>query len=256
MQDLVSIITASFNVEKYIENTIKSVQRQTYTNWEMLITDDCSSDNTRQIVEKYTRQDKRIQLFYLTENLGPAAARNNSIKNAIGRYIAFLDADDIWLPKKLELQLEKIQKYKASVCFSSYSLIDEQGKDLETTINAISKLNYNKLLKNNYIGNLTGLYDAAALGKIYNPNLKKRQDWCVWLEALKRSAKPAIGIQEPLAKYRIRQNSVSSNKFNLLKYNFKVYHKFLKFNFLKSMFYLILFLWEYFFIRPKYITKT
>lgn len=256
MNGLVSIITPSYNAEKYIAETIKSVQNQTYTLWELLITDDDSIDNTCAIVEKFIVKDSRIKLFKLSENSGPATARNHSISKAKGQYIAFLDADDIWLPKKLELQLEKIQKYKASVCFSSYSLIDEQGKDLETTINAISKLNYNKLLKNNYIGNLTGLYDATALGKIYNPNLKKRQDWCVWLEALKRSAKPAIGIQQPLAKYRIRQNSVSSNKFNLLKYNFKVYHKFLKFNFLKSMFYLILFLWEYFFIRPKYITNT
>jgi glycosyltransferase involved in cell wall biosynthesis len=256
MKGLVSIITACYNSEEYIAEAIQSVQAQTYTNWEMLITDDRSSDNTRQIVETYVRQDKRIKLFCLENNQGPAVARNHSIKNAKGRFIAFLDADDIWMPEKLELQTEEMLKNDIAVCYSSYRHVDESGKDLNTTINAIPQLSWGKLLKNNYIGNLTGIYDASKIGKVYHPPLKKRQDWCIWLECLKRSEKPAWGLQQTLAKYRVRQNSISRNKTRLLKYNFQVYHKFLKFGYLKSLLYLLLFLKEYFLIRPKYISRN
>ncbi len=256
MKGLVSIITACYNSEEYIAEAIQSVQAQTYTNWEMLITDDRSSDKTRQIIEKYSRQDKRIKLFCLEKNQGPAVARNHSIKNAKGRFIAFLDADDIWMPEKLSTQVNILAKKEYDICFSSYSQIDEKGDELGIKVNAIEHLSFQKLLKNNYIGNLTGIYDASILGKIYNPELKKRQDWCLWIEALRRSKKPAYGIQKVLAKYRIRQDSISKNKFSLLKYNFQVYHKFLRFSYLKSLLFLLIFLKEYFFIRPKYISKN
>lgn len=253
MSELVSIITASYNVEQYIAETIASVQSQTHTNWEMIITDDGSTDNTYKIIEEIARKDARIKLYKLKQNSGPAVARNQSIKKARGRFIAFLDADDLWCPDKLALQVKLMLEQNISVSFTSYQHIDEAGKDLNYVINAIPNLSYAKLLKNNYIGNLTGMYDVTKLGKLYQPNLKKRQDWCFWLEALKRSDKPAVGIQQVLAKYRIRKGSVSRNKVQLLKYNFLVYHQYLKFSFLKSMLYLVVFLVEYFFVRPKYI---
>ncbi len=255
MKDLVSIITASYNAEKYIAEAIKSVQAQTYSHWEMLITDDASTDQTRRIIETFVEADKRIKLFKFNENQGPAKARNHSIAESKGKFIAFLDADDQWLPEKLSLQLKVLKQNKSSVCFSSYTHIDKDGNDLNRMVSAIPRLSYKKLLKNNYIGNLTGMYDASVLGKIYNPELKKRQDWCLWLEALKRSEKPALGFQKPLAKYRVLQDSISSHKFQLLKYNFWVYRKYLRFSFIKSSFYLLIFLKEYFFIRPKYISK-
>lgn len=256
MSELVSIITASYNVEQYIAETIASVQSQTYQDWEMIITDDASTDNTCKIIEEIAKKDGRIKLLKLKQNSGPAVARNQSIKKVRGRFIAFLDADDIWYPDKLALQVKLMLEQNISVSFTSYQHIDEAGKDLNYVINAIPNLSYAKLLKNNYIGNLTGMYDVSKLGKLYQPNLKKRQDWCFWLEALKRSNKPAVGIQQVLAKYRIRKGSVSRNKVQLLKYNFLVYHQYLKFSFLKSMLYLVVFLVEYFFVRPKYINNN
>lgn len=256
MSELVSIITASYNVEQYIAETIASVQSQTYQDWEMIITDDASTDNTCKIIEEIAKKDGRIKLLKLKQNSGPAVARNQSIKKARGRFIAFLDADDIWYPDKLALQVKLMLEQNISVSFTSYQHIDVAGKDLNYVINAIPNLSYAKLLKNNYIGNLTGMYDVSKLGKLYQPNLKKRQDWCFWLEALKRSNKPAVGIQQVLAKYRIRKGSVSRNKVQLLKYNFLVYHQYLKFSFLKSMLYLVVFLVEYFFVRPKYINNN
>lgn len=255
MQALVSIIIPAYNVEAFIAETIKSVQAQTYQNWEMLITDDLSHDQTRQVIKAFMKTDKRIKLFCLDNNQGPAVARNNSIKNAKGQFIAFLDADDIWYPQKLDVQVKAMLKSKTEVSFSSYQHIDEYGNNLNLTIQAMPSLSYTKLLKNNYIGNLTGMYDASKLGKIYNPQLKKRQDWCLWLQALQKSKKPALGIQQVLAKYRIRKNSISSNKLQLLKYNFQVYHQYLNYNLLKSMIYLLVFLAEYFLVRPKYIQK-
>jgi len=252
---LVSIITPTYNVEQYIPEAITSVLNQTYTNWELLITDDASSDRTVAIIQDFQKNDSRIKLFQLDENSGAAVARNTSIENAKGQFIAFLDGDDVWLPAKLETQIDTMLKTNADVCFSSYSLMDEYGNDLNSMVTAISTLTYAKLLRNNYIGNLTGMYDTAKLGKLYCPNLKKRQDWCLWLTALKKSGKPAYGISQPLAKYRIRRNSISRNKIKLLTYNFQVYRRFLKFNVLKSGFYLLRFLMEYFFVRPKYILK-
>ncbi len=256
MKELVSIITPSYNAEIYIAQTIESVMRQSYANWEMLISDDGSTDQTAAIVEDYQKKDQRIKLFKLKQNSGVAVARNLSIKHAKGRFIAFLDADDLWYPEKLTVQVDVMLKKKLSVSFSSYRQMNENGEDIKVQVNAIEHLYFSKLLKNNYIGNLTGMYDAKRLGKIYNPDLKKRQDWCLWLEALRLSDSFAYGIQEPLAKYRVRENSISSHKIHLLKYNFQVYHKFLKYNVLKSSVYLIQFLKEYFFERPKYISNV
>ena len=255
MNDLVSIITPTFNSADFIEETIQSVQDQTHQNWEMLITDDGSTDHTVNIIKKYAKVDHRIKCFELKENSGPAVARNYSIHKAIGRFHAFLDADDLWLPEKLELQIRVIKKSKVDVCHSSYVIINENSEYLNTKINAISSLSFNKLRKNNYIGNLTGMYDTKNLGKIYNPLVKKRQDWGLWLYALDKSNQDSVGISKTLAKYRVHSKSISSNKFNLLKYNFMVYHRCLGYNIAKSLYFMVLFLIEYFFVRTKFVSK-
>ncbi|GAL89126.1 putative N-acetylgalactosaminyl-diphosphoundecaprenol glucuronosyltransferase [Jejuia pallidilutea] len=141
--------------------------------------------------------------------------------------------------------------YNANVSFSSYDLMTENGKHLSKTVKALPKLSYKKFLKCNYIGNLTGMYNAKTLGKIYAPNLRKCQDWLLWLSAVKKSNKPAIGLKESLAIYRVRKNSISANKFNLLKYNYLVYRRGLGFSVLKSLYCLTLFLAEYFFVKSK-----
>ena len=172
---------------------------------------------------------------------------------ATGDYIAFLDADDLWKPDKLEKQLAFMKAQKCDVCFSSYELINEKGELLNKKVKALNMLSYNKLLKSNYVGNLTGLYNVQALGKITSPNLRKRQDWVLWLETIKKSGKPAKGMQESLACYRVRDNSMSSNKFNLLKHNYLVYRKGLGFSTLKSGYYMLIFLREHFFVKSKQI---
>ena len=139
----------------------------------------------------------------------------------------------------------------SDMCFSSYELMDEKGTLLNKTVKALPSLTYKKLLKSNYIGNLTGIYNAKTLGKITSYNLRKRQDWILWLTVIKRSGKPAKSVTESLAYYRVREASMSSNKFNLIKYNYWVYRKGLGFSAPKSVYYMLLFLMEHAFIKSK-----
>lgn len=179
---------------------------------------------------------------------------NTAIENATGNYIAFLDADDLWKPEKLTKQIAFMQEKNIAVSFTSYELMDEQGKSLGKMIKALPKVNFSKMLKSNYVGNLTGIYNAEQLGKVYMPNIRKRQDWALWLTLIKKVGY-AYSLEEPLARYRVRENSISSNKLNLLKYNYAIYRKALKFGAFKSGLYLIRFLIEHFFIKPQQTTQ-
>jgi teichuronic acid biosynthesis glycosyltransferase TuaG len=240
-----------FNSEAYISETINSVINQTYPNWELVLIDDCSTDNTLEIVQTFISKHSNIKLIKNPTNLGAAVARNKGIEAAKGAYIAFLDGDDAWKPKKLETQLAFMNSNDCDVCFSSYDLMNEDGTFLNTQVNALKILPYKKLLKSNYIGNLTGMYNAEVLGKILSPNLRKRQDWLLWLAAIKKSGKPALGIEESLAYYRVRKDSMSSNKTSLLKHNYWVYKKGLGFSTIKSLYFMLIFLFEHFFIKSK-----
>lgn len=251
---MVSIIMPSYNSESYIAASITSVIHQTHQDWELIIVDDASQDNTCNIVLGLSKKDKRIKLIPQTRNLGAGTARNTAIKAAKGNYIAFLDSDDIWKPNKLKKQLEYMQSKDIAICFSSYELIDEKGKPLHKIVEALPKLSYRKQLKCNYIGNLTGIYSTDKLGKIYMPDIKKRQDWVMWLNAIKKGGE-AIGIKESLAYYRVRKGSISSNKLHLVKHNLKVYRRVLGFGSFKSARYLLLFLYEYFLVKSRQIKK-
>ena len=255
MKPLTSIITPLYNSEVFIAETINSVIGQTYNNWELLLIDDGSKDKTIKIVESYIKQYPNISLIKNKTNLGAAISRNKGIKVAKGEYIAFLDADDLWKPTKLEKQISFMIDENCDVCFSSYEQINEAGEPLNKLVKALPVLNYKTLLKTNYIGNLTGIYSAKKLGKITSPNLRKRQDWLLWLSAIKTSGKPAKSIQESLAYYRVRDNSMSSDKFELLKHNYNVYRKGLGFSVLKSMYRMVLFLYEQFFVKSKLIVS-
>lgn len=251
MKALVSIITPLYNSEAFIAETIQSVLNQTYPNWELILIDDCSTDNTINIVNNFILKHKNIKLIKNKKNQGAAISRNKGVLAAKGDYIAFLDADDLWKPEKLEKQITFMQTQNCDVCFSSYEQIDEAGKPLNKLIKALPILSYKKYLKSNYIGNLTGIYNAKNLGKITSPNLRKRQDWLLWLNAIKTSGKPAKSIQESLALYRVRENSMSSNKVALLKHNYWVYKKGLGFSTVKSLCCMLVFLWEHFFVKSK-----
>lgn len=242
-----------FNNEAVIKKTITSVLNQTHTNWELLLINDASLDQTIEIVKSFSESDSRIKLFQHSENKGAAEARNLGTKSATGKYIAFLDADDLWKENKLELQVEVLNDGAADVCFGSYEWMNSKSVPLNKKVQALEQLPYNKLLKANYIGNLTGIYNCESLGKIYTKNLKKRQDWLLWLEALKRSKRPAIGISETIAYYRISEGSLSSKKTNLIKHNFNVYRKGLGFSYPKSLGCLILFFYEHLFVKKKLI---
>ncbi|CAM4074741.1 glycosyltransferase family 2 protein [Gillisia hiemivivida] len=251
---LVSVIMPAYNSAKFIAESIQSVLHQFHSNWELLIIDDASEDNTVEIIEKFASSDPRIQLFQNKTNKGTGISRNIGIKAAQGSYIAFLDADDLWLPKKLEAQLDFMKRRDLEMTYSSYYLINESGQELHKKIQALPILSYKKLLKSNYVGNLTGIYKVEKLGKIYSPILRKRQDWALWLAILKR-IESTKGIIEPLAKYRIRENSISNNKTALLKYNYLIYREFLKYSKLKSLVKMGVFLKEHFFIKKKQVVS-
>lgn len=255
MKPLVSIITPTFNSQEFIKQSIDSILDQSYKNWELILIDDASTDETVKIITNYISKHDNISLIQNAKNQGAGVSRNKGINQAKGDFIAFLDADDLWLTNKLEVQINLMLKKNVDVCFSSYDLMDEAGNKLYKKVNALPKLTYIKLLKSNYVGNLTGIYNCKSLGKIQSDKLRKRQDWLLWLNAIKASGKPATGIQESLALYRVRKNSMSSNKFDLIKYNFQVYNKGLGFSKLKSTGYFMRFLFEHFFVKSRQITS-
>lgn len=252
---LVSIITPIYNADKYLEATLTSIQNQTYGHWELILIDDASTDRSSLLARKFYTEDARIKYERMAQNSGTAVCRNRGIELANGDYIAFLDADDLWVPDKLEMQLEFMQRQACDVSFSSYQWIDEMGNPLHKRVRALKSLSYQKQLKNNYIGNLTGMYCSKTLGKIYCPLLRKRQDWGLWLNAIKKSGKPAQGLQLDLAFYRKRKDAISTNKFTLVKYNYAFYRDFLGQSSISAGFSLLRFFWEYFFVRPKYIER-
>ncbi len=223
MQDfgLVSIVTPSYNCAEFIGQTIESIQAQTYKNWELLITDDCSSDNSREIIRQYAAKDPRIRLLQLDRNSGAGAARNNSIREAKGRFIAFCDSDDRWYPDKLEKQIGFMTDHGYGLTYTSYDVCDEQGQ-ICGFVNCLPRLSYLKILRDNGIGCLTAMFDASKIGKHYMPLIRKRQDWCLWIDLI-HTYGTAFGLQQPLALYRDRKNSISSNKIEMLKYNYRVY---------------------------------
>lgn len=253
-KSLVSIITPSFNSDKFIAKTIESVQNQTYKNWEMIIVDDCSTDETVSIIEQFVTNDSRIRFFKLKKNSGAGIARELGLSEANGDYISFLDSDDLWKPFKLEKQLQFLKENKIHFTFSFYDCIDEQGNLLNKRVQAPKILSYRQLFFCNYVGNLTGIYDRYYFGKIAISSTRKRQDWMLWLTILKkiRNAKP---VPESLALYRIRDNSLSASKVDLLQHNFAVYRNFHGYNYISSLFIMVGFLFTQLLVKPRYIRK-
>lgn len=253
---LISIITPIYNSEKFLEAALTSVQNQTYSHWELILIDDASTDNSERVAEEFFLEDSRITYEKLSVNQGTAVCRNRGIELAKGDFIAFLDSDDFWVPDKLDIQVDFMQRQDCDVSFSNYLIVDEEGNSLKRRVLAMPMLSYDKQLRNNYIGNLTGMYRSKTIGKVFSPKLRKRQDWGLWLEAIKRSEKPALGIPLDLAFYRKRSDSISTDKLRLIKYNFLFYRDHLKQSLPKSIWSLAQFFFEYFFVRPKYIKRT
>jgi teichuronic acid biosynthesis glycosyltransferase TuaG len=253
-----SIVMPAFNSGRTIRESIASVEAQTYPHWELLIIDDGSSDTTCQLVEDLAKGDPRIRLLKTGKNEGPARARNRGIAASNGRYICFLDSDDLWLPSKLEKQLAAFQRTNALVCYTSYKKMSADGVVGSGVVRAPTRLTYADLLRSNHIGCLTAAYDTMVCGKVYMPVIDLRQDYALWLRLLKRpghedysfwlrlfrsrpdeGAPLAIGIEEPLAIYRLSPHSVSSNKFRAALYQWIIYREHERLSFARSVFYMV-----------------
>ena len=251
---LVSIITPTFNSTKFIAQTIRSVQNQSYSNWELIVVDDCSTDETVNIIKDFVANDSRVFLYQLEKNSGAGIARNLGIQKANGRFIAFLDSDDLWKREKLKTQVDYLISKNVPFTFSYYECINEEGEPLNKIITAPQKLTFNKLFFCNFVGNLTGIYDVSYFGKIPISKIRKRQDWIVWLTILKtiKTAKP---ISESLAFYRVRTDSISASKIVLLKSNYSVYRQFHQLNIFMAILCMVGFLFVQLLVKPRYIQK-
>lgn len=218
MSDLVSIITPSFNCSKYISETIRSVQSQTYQNWEMIIVDDCSTDNSREIISQFCKTDPRVKLFTQEKNQGAGAARTRALHIAKGRYIAYLDSDDLWYPEKLDKQIAFMNSHSCGFSCTSYEVIDNNGNNLHKEIRMLPKVNYKQFLTNNLLQTVGIMGDVSIVNKTLfeMPNIRRRQDAATWLQVLK-AGYDCYGMQEILAKYRRTNNSLSSNKIKAVR---------------------------------------
>lgn len=218
MRNLVSIITPSYNCEKYISQTIRSVQLQTYRNWEMIIVDDCSTDKTCEIVEQFAANDSRIKLIRQKSNLGAGAARTRAMRESKGRFIAYLDSDDIWKPQKLQKQVSFMLNKNCGFSCTSYEVIDDNGKRKGKVVHMLSKVDYVGFLTNNLLQTVGIMVDTKKVNKdlLIMPNIRRRQDAATWLQILKAGYK-CYGIKEVLAEYRRTEGSLSSNKFKAIK---------------------------------------
>lgn len=232
--DLISIITPLYNSSAFIAQTIESVQNQSYKNWELIIVDDVSTDNSCEIVSNYSANDKRIKLIRSPINQGPAKTRNTAIDAAKGSYIAFLDSDDLWLPEKLEKQINHMKDTKADLSYTSYQWMNEDGNTLPQIIPAKSNASYFDMLNFNQVGCLTAIYDTKNLGKQYFTDAG-HEDYILWLSIIK-SGHIAKGLNENLAKYRIRQGSVSKNKIKTARFQWNIYRNIEQLSFFRSLF--------------------
>ncbi|MFC4781462.1 glycosyltransferase family 2 protein [Eubacterium multiforme] len=220
--ELVSIITPSYNTEKFIAKTIKSVLNQTYKNWEMIIVDDCSSDNTDNIVAKFN--DPRIKYIKNNKNSGAAVSRNRALKEAKGKWIAFLDSDDLWSSKKLEKQIDFMKNNGYSFSYSRYREIDESGNDLNVEIYGPKKITKRAMYNYCWPGCLTVMYDSEKIGIIQIEDIKKNNDYAMWLQIIKKTNCYLCDI--PLAMYRKRTGSISNQGYmKLIKWHYILFRE-------------------------------
>ncbi len=234
-KELISIIVPVYNAEKFISETINTVLKQTYKNWELILINDCSKDNSIKIIKTY--KDDRIKLVNNDKNCGAALTRNNGIKEAKGRYICFLDADDLWDKEKLEKQLRFMKKFDCAFSFTGYEFADESGTPNGKKVYIPERINYKQALKNTTIWTSTVMLDIMKLSKndIFMPNVKRGQDTATWWKILKK-VDYAYGLNEILSFYRRTDQTLSSNKFIALKRTWNLYRNVENLNILYSLY--------------------
>lgn len=237
MDDLVSIIVPVYNAENFIEETMDCVLAQTYTNWELLLVEDCSSDHTAARIRRYMERngDSRIRLIRQPSNMGAAKARNRGLKEAKGRYIAYLDADDLWVPEKLEKELIFMKEKNAAFAFTGYEFADEAGRGLGKIVHVPKTLTYKQALSNTTIFTTTVMFDLEKLTKdqLEMPSVKS-EDTALWFRVL-RSGVTACGLDENLVKYRRTGRTLSSNKLEALRRIWNLYRREEKMNIASSV---------------------
>lgn len=204
---LVSIITPTYNCGRFIEETIKSVQAQSYTDWEMIISDDCSTDDTREVIASYLESDPRIKYICNEKNRGAAITRNNALKIARGRWIAFLDSDDLWLPEKLEKQIRFMAENGYAFSYHEYTEISESGEDLGVYVSGKKSVGKFGMYACCWPGCLTVMYDAQKIGLIQINDVKKNNDTAMWLKVIRKAN--CHLLKENLARYRRRKGSIT-----------------------------------------------
>ena len=219
---LVSIITPTWNCGRFIVETIESVQSQTYSHWEMIIVDDCSSDNTKEIVERYQKTDDRIKYHCLEKNSGAAVARNTALRLAKGKWIAFLDSDDIWEPEKLEKQIDFMLENNYHFSCTERDVIDENSRPIGKYLSGPRRISKLGMLCYCWPGCLTVMYDRNVVGLIQIADIKKNNDYAIWLKVVKKT--DCYLLKEKLGSYRIRSGSISrQSPLKLIKWHYKLF---------------------------------
>ena len=253
---MISVIMPAYNAERTIKESINSVLAQSFPNWELVIIDDGSIDQTRSIVEEYVRTDPRVKLLTTRGNTGASSARNMGIDCATGRYIAFLDADDLWHSDKLGIQISAMEKCGGVFSYTSYKKVDESGKIGTATFSAPKSMTYKKLLRSNVIGCLTVMYDKAFFPDLRFPLLHCRNDLAMWLLLLKKIGhedysfwlnavnrisvdRMVVGLPNVLAYYRVHSGTLSSNKLKAAAFQWIIYRNVEKLPFIKCVAYFI-----------------
>lgn len=236
-EELISIVVPVYNSEKFLKDTLITVLEQTYTKWELLLVDDCSTDNSSEIIFEYSKSDERIKYIKLEENSGAAKARNKGIELASGRYICFLDADDKWEKTKLEQQIQFMNTNNCAFSFTSYQFADKDCIPNGKIVVVPDTINYEQALKNTTIWTSTVMFDMKKLNKeqIYMPDVKRGQDTATWWKVLKQIDK-AYGLTEVLSYYRRSDETLSSNKLIALKRTWNLYRKVEKLSMVKSIY--------------------
>ncbi|WP_315168872.1 glycosyltransferase family 2 protein [Metaclostridioides mangenotii] len=234
-EPLVSIITPVYNSEKFLSETIECIQNQTYKNWQLLLIDDCSNDNSSEVIKRYSEHESRIKYIKLDNNSGAAVSRNKGLSLAEGRFVAFADSDDLWDSKKLEKQVGYMLKNNVGFTFTSYRYMKEDGTKTNKVARAPEKIDYEGLLRNTIIGCSTVVIDRDILGNFEMPLVRRGQDTATWLQLLK-TEKYAYGIYDDLVFYRLVGNSISSNKIKALKRTWNTYRNVEKLSLPKSMY--------------------
>lgn len=219
-QELVSIIMPSYNTGKFIKETIDSVLSQSYQNWELLIVDDCSSDNTEEIVGNF--QDDRIKFYKHETNQGAAYSRNRALKQAKGRWIAFLDSDDLWSNNKLKEQLDFMEDNNYSFSYTNYEEIDEKGQPLGKIVTGPKRITKTGMFNYCWPGCLTVMYDSSKIGLVQIENIRKNNDYAMWLKVIKQA--DCYLLDKNLAKYRKRTGSISNQGYlSLIKWHYRLF---------------------------------